>query len=394
MSKSKEPKEPRETGIVREAQEYVEQTAAAEKETGFVMIESPEQQREREAAERQEGEERLAELAREPDEDTARQQALTHRGVDVTLLGDFSVKDIRDGFIHIDDADVPMVRDQVRKLRKSAKFIKPLLGGTPIAAQYDIHVNNFSTHTAVLKLADGRRLFAVFAHKGSVVHRALDGIMKHVAGLRMGKVSRDKWKDAFLEHARIPQVTSDDPNTVLMPYIENVNAYDVIANNKEISNFGAIDWANNITPEGKNDALRATAREVKAIHAQGIAWGECILQNLILTKDKRAVMCDPEVRYDEGVPLTEAQARDLRDLLLSSCAALRKSEGVTDFTETVKIMLDEYENDEVIDALKKISHGKFSIGLMLTFWNEKMRTGVNGKEEYQEILKAIRNYER
>lgn len=105
-------------------------------------------------------------------------------------------------------------------------------------------------------------------------------------------------------------------------------------------------------------------------------------------------MCDPEVRYDEDVPLPEAQARDLRDLILSCCAALRKSEGRSDYAETVKLILDSYSKEEVIEVLRTISDGKFSLGLTLTFWNEKLRTGVESKKEYIAILEAIRSYKR
>lgn len=210
----------------------------------------------------------------------------------------------------------------------------------------------------------------------------------------MGKVPRDQWKTAFEEHGRVPRLESNDPHTILMPYIPNINAYDAIANNHAIKDFGEIDWATDLTAEKKEELLQSIMREVGDIHGQGVAWGEMILQNLILTKDKRAIMCDPEIRYDKDVPLNEAQARDLRDLILSVCAAMRKSEGKTDFASTVKVLLDEYHDDEVVDILKKISDGQFSLGLQLTFWNEKLRTGVESKEEYQAILSAVREYER
>lgn len=194
-------------------------------------------------------------------------------GLDATLLGDFSEDDVENGRIKLPEGEVDAVKERIRSLKKSAKFVKPLLGGTPIAAQYDTHVNNFSTHTSIVEMSDGRRLFAVFAHQGSIVHRFLDGIMKHASGLRMGKVSRRHWKDAFLEHARIPQIDSSDPNTVLMPYIENVNAYDIIANNKDIKDFGNVHWASTVTNEGKNDLLRSVVSEINDIHDSGIAWG-------------------------------------------------------------------------------------------------------------------------
>jgi hypothetical protein len=105
-------------------------------------------------------------------------------------------------------------------------------------------------------------------------------------------------------------------------------------------------------------------------------------------------MCDPETRYDDEVSLNEAKARDLKDLILSISAALRKSENETDYASTVRLVLDEYPNNVVIEILKKISTSAFSPGLSVTFWNEKLRTGVSGKEEYLKILSAIREYSR
>jgi len=316
------------------------------------------------------------------------------RKVDTSILGDFSPGDVRHGRIVLNEETRTAVEEQVRKLKKSAGYFKPLANGTPIDAAYDIRVNNFSTHTKIIVLPDGRRMFAVFAHEGSRIHRAIDGFVKHATGLRMGKVARDDWKPAFEEHARIPLAKTDDPYTVLMPYVPNVNAYDAIANNKKIKDFGEITWAKDITPEMKLELLKNIMAEVQDIHESGIAWGECILQNLILTESQRAIMCDPEVRYDEDVPLKEAQARDLKDLLLSSCTALRKSEGAVDIKGTVHAMLDGYKDDKVLKELRKICKIEFSLGLAVTFWNEKLRTGVESREEYNAILTAAREYKR
>ncbi|MEK7105110.1 MAG: hypothetical protein AAB865_00260 [Patescibacteria group bacterium] len=332
--------------------------------------------------------------AREMVAEALRTPSASEAKIDATLLGDFSLEDVDGKEVRLKESDYSVVAKQLQKLKQAGGSFQQLLGGRPIAARYDIHVNNFSTRTNIIELPDGRRVFAVFAHKASALHRSLDSVMKHGAGLRMGKVSRDEWKTAFEEHGRIPRIKNEDPHTILMPYIPNVNAYDALANNHEITNFGEIPWANELTAEKKNELLRAIMGEIADIHRQGIAWGEAILPNLILTKDKRAIMCDPEVRYDEDVPLSEAQGRDLRDLILSTCAALRKSEQTKDFASVVKLLLDAYPDETVIDALKKSSGESFSLGLQLTFWNEKLRTGVESKKEYQAILQAVRDYQR
>ncbi len=299
-----------------------------------------------------------------------------------------------DGQIILSASDQAAVQEQITKLQHGARNFAPLLNGTRIAAEYDIKVNNFSTHTKIIELPDGRKAFAVFAHPGSSLHRSLDGVMKHAAGLRMGKVSRDNWKRAFQEHARIPQIECQDPYTVLMPFIPNVNAYDVLANNKDIKDFGAMTWAGKVDASQKEVLLKSVVTEISAIHSEGIAWGECILPNLIFDDEQRAIMCDPEVRYDASVPLPEAQARDLMDIVLSSCAALRKSEGKADYASTVKLMLDTYADQNIIAVLQGLSDAPFTFSQGLSFWNEKLRTGVKDRAEYDAIRQAISSYSR
>lgn len=313
--------------------------------------------------------------------------------VDRPRMGDFQDSDqSENGRIVLSAAEHADVQSKIAKLQKGAANYGHLFTGELITAEYDIRVNNFSTKTTIIELPDGRKAFAVFAHPGSSIHRSLDGVMKHAAGLRMGKVSRDNWKQAFEEHARIPLIECQDPYTVLMPYIPNVNAHDVLANNKEIKNFGAMTWAGEVDAKQKEALLQSVVREISDIHQGGIAWGECILKNMIFDQDQQAIMCDPEIRYDEDVPLAEAQARDLQDIVLSSCAAMRQSEGQVDYTATVKLMLDSYADKNIISVLQGLCDAPFSLAQRLSFWNEKLRTGVKDREEYDAIRLAVGSY--
>jgi hypothetical protein len=323
-----------------------------------------------------------------------KEPAESGRKVDTSILGDFSPQDIKSGRIVLDEESKRAAEEQVQELQKTAFSLGRLAGGTKIAAAYDIKVNNFSTQTSIVTLPDGRRMFAVFADPASRIHRKIDGAVKHATGLRMGKVSRDEWKGAFEEHARIPLSTIDDQHTVLMPYVPNVNAYDAITNKDENRDFGEIEWAKEVTPEDRRELLQNMMSEIQDIHKEGIAWGECILKNLILTKEKRAIMCDPEVRYDAGVPLKEAQARDLKDFLISACTALREGEGSVDIKTAVGTLLDEYQDEKVLKELRKLCKTGFSPGLAAMFWNEKLRLGVESREEYDAILTAAKEYKR
>lgn len=308
-------------------------------------------------------------------------------------FGDFSPDDVgADERIRLTKENARYADTALATFRASAR--SSLATGIRIAAEYDIRVNNFSTNTKIIALPDGKKAFAVFAHPGSTIHRFFDGINKHAAGLRMAKVSRGAWKRAFEEHARIPLIACSDPHTVLMPYIPNVNAHDVIANNYDIPDFGKMTWANTVDVNAKHVLLANVMQEIDDIHRGGIAWGECILPNLIFTEQQRAIMCDPEIRFDDDVPLPDAQARDLLDIVLSSCAAMRKSEGTRTYNETVKLLLDNYSNDNVIAILQGQCDVPFTITQHLSFWNEKLRTGIESKKEYDAVVTAIRTYRR
>ena len=263
--------------------------------------------------------------------------------------------------------------------------------GEPIAAEYDIRTRNFSTQTRISELSDGRKVFIVYDHKGSTVHRTLDNLMKWASGLRMRKVWRKQWKSRFETKSTIPTITNSDPDTILMPFLPNVNGYDLFAQNKTVRDFGECDWAKDASLEEKMKLAEKLVNEVARIHESGIAWGELILPNVIFTKEQRPVICDPEVKFYDSVSLDEAKAQDLKDLCISISGALAQAHGQEDPSLIVNAILERYPDKSVLRALQKLASKKRTFLQNLTFGYEQVRTGTPSKAHYDSVLKAIRD---
>jgi tRNA A-37 threonylcarbamoyl transferase component Bud32 len=129
--------------------------------------------------------------------------------------------------------------------------------------------------------------------------------------------------------------------------------------------------------------------ELAGIHAKGTAWGEAILANMIIAKDGRPIVVDPEVRYDEGVPLPEQKARDILDFIHSLVSALRKSEKEFDIEAVVRHVIDRYPDKTVIDEFPRIAKDKSKwYRKLLRPIHELPRLGQNRKD-YNAVLKVL-----
>ncbi len=311
--------------------------------------------------------------------------------------GEF-VDDVRDtqDQISLDPENVAIVEKGIVSLKTKSPMLPRLASGVPIAADYNIRVGNYSTQTDIIELSDGRRVFAIHAYTASVIHRALDGLMKWASGLKMHKVSRSKWKDTYEAKSNVPVIASKDPHVVLLPYLKNVNAYDLFANNHDMSveDFGDMAWAHEVGIDQKLDLADSIVDELRRVHEQGKVWGEVILPNVIFTaEEKQPVICDPEVVYNKDVETDEAKARDLKDLIHSVCGALARSEKMEDLEGVVKRLMDRYQDQSVIDRLQELSRKKRTVLQKLTFGYEKVRSGATDQAEYIRVIKAISQYQ-
>ena len=307
----------------------------------------------------------------------------------VDTFGEFEHEADEKGRIVLGPEQAKAVGQRAASFRREAKYMTNTVTGEPIAVEYKGRTNNFSTQTRITELPDGRKVFMIYDHKGSSFHRFLDGTMKRMSGLRMQKVPREDWKSQFESKSNIPIIPNEDPDTVLLPFLPNVNGNDLFAHNGDIKDFGECAWANDAGVDEKLELALSLVDETQRIHDQGKAWGELIMPNVIFTKDKKPVICDPEIRYDEDMPVEEAKARDLRDLVLSVCATLAKAHQ-TDPEQVVGPLLDRYKDGRVIDELKTLLKEKRSLLMKLTMGYELVRTGHPNAKAYDRVIETMR----
>jgi tRNA A-37 threonylcarbamoyl transferase component Bud32 len=283
------------------------------------------------------------------------------------------------------------LRNNIETIRNRNRFALPAVAaGNKTATEYDSKVRNFSTVTNIVTLSDGEKLFVVYNYSTSRVHRALDGFMKKVTGCRMKKADFKEWKGRFEQKSRIPTIECEDENMVVLPFLPNVNAYDLFANRDAIKDFGECDFAETIDANGLLDVLEKVVVEIQDSHANNITWGELILPNIIVDKDQSVHICDPETSYDSDVPMTEQKARDLLDLIISSAAALEKED--VEYSVVAARILNNYQDKTVIKELQKLAQKKPGILERVFFGYTKARLGLKNSAQWKSIKEAIANY--
>lgn len=316
--------------------------------------------------------------------------------IDKELLGDFTDESVANFTIQLTPEIAQEANTKAREHGKKNRFNAPSLRtGNRTAAEYDIRTDNFSTRTAILKLADDRRVFAVYNYPSSNIHRGLDALSKRLSGEKMTKASSRNWKERFLARSNLPTIPSPDPRLVLMPYIDNINGYDALANNKDIKNFGVCSWGNELNLDKKIKLGEAVIQKLKETHGSGKTWGETILPNIIFTKEEHPIIVDPETSYDKNVPIEEQKARDLHDILRSIAGALHKSEGISDYSDLIPKLLTQYPDETVIASLKKVIGEKPSLiqKLATPYTNiyQTVRLGIDNTER-KKVDQAILAY--
>ncbi|MDO8617597.1 MAG: hypothetical protein Q7N87_01750 [Candidatus Uhrbacteria bacterium] len=323
------------------------------------------------------------------------QEPQEHSPQDSSLSGDFADSPRDDkGRIILNAQAKAQLEKKMESHKKMFRFSAPsLFSGAKTATEYDSKVANFSTRTDIVELENGQKVFAVYNYSTSWVHRALDTFMKKMCGDRMAKASSRDWKGVFEARSNVPIIAYDgDPRVVLMPYLPNMNAYDLFANSSEIKNFGPCPWAQSMTTEGKLAFGEAIVDEVKKVHASGKTWGETILPNMIITADRQPVIVDPETQYDADVSLAEQRARDVKDLIFSMCGALHKSEGITDYQPVVARLLARYSDSDIVTEVKRVVSQKPTwLQKIFRAGYETARLGISPQEQ-QKVIEAIRAY--
>lgn len=260
--------------------------------------------------------------------------------------------------------------------------------GYEVAASYDSQVKGWTTRSKIIEI-DGQKMFVLCSYPASRTRRLFDRFMETVSGDPMRKPTPEAWKDTVESRSNIPTIAGTPENMVVMPYVESINAYDIFAHQKDIKDFGPFDWAKEMTVEDKIAMCGEFAKTLKATHDTGRTWGEAILPNLILTKDKKPILIDAETTY-EGIPENEQKASDIRNLISSISGALARSAGIKDFTPIVRKVLHEYRDPEVRNELKRIC-SKPQPWRQRMIFNAftKFRLGATDLDEFERVKKAI-----
>jgi tRNA A-37 threonylcarbamoyl transferase component Bud32 len=292
--------------------------------------------------------------------------------------------------IALSNAEQVKLQEKIEQIKK--RIVLPALAkGNKTATNYDSRVTNYSTLTNIVTLADGRKLFVVYNYPYSQVHRSLDGFMKRLTGCRMEKANSREWKNRFESKSRLPVIPCEDENIVVMPFVSNINLYDLFVYKDDIKDFGECQFAETADVEGLLGIVDKIVVEVTDTHEKNITWGELILPNIIIDKEEKVHICDPETAYDKEVPIHEQKARDLSDLIVSVAAALDKY-GI-EHGQAVKRVLDSYNDKEVIAELKVLASKKPKFLEKVFFGYTKVRLGLKDKEQLQKIKEAIANYQ-
>ena len=296
-------------------------------------------------------------------------------------------------------SDIVLTPEQTQELQRRIAHIQredvwklpSLFRGNKTATEYDSQVSNFSTQTHLVKLADGTKLFAVHNYRSSFMHRALDNFMKRMTDCRMTKAGYFSWKRRFEKKSQIPTIPNDTNDVVVLPFIPNINAYDLVNRADKISDVGECAFARGIDEAMTLDIFEDIIKEVERIHKDDVTWGEVNLQNVIVDKDKKIHICDPETAYDETVPMVEQKARDLFNLVISSTATIGQTYN-TDYSMTIKRMLDSYKDKEVIVELQRICAKKMSWREHIFFGYTQVRLAQRDKKQHKDIRQAIVDY--
>lgn len=226
--------------------------------------------------------------------------------------------------------------------RKNLLRLPCIITGNEVASRNpDSKIRNWSTITECFSLSTGRWVYLIYAYPFSIVHRLFDGFAKWATGKYCIKiVSPKRWKEAFIRNSFIPIIPVDVSNVVAMPYIENENLFDVLA-----GRVGNYDFSE------KKAMIMQAVEIIKKMHAEGIVWGELIVQNMIRSENGKIILCDTETVYYQG-SLIEQKASDLLDFICSACGSIANfyPEEVDHLIQTI---LNQIRDNSVKQSLKE-----------------------------------------
>lgn len=307
-------------------------------------------------------------------------------------LGDFVGEPLVDGKLILQKFHKQFLDKELLQLVEEVKNSPVAVDkGYKVAAEYDSQVQGWTTQSKIFTLPNGKKLFVLINFTASKWRRWSDRFMEAISGDEMRKPKNADWKKTVESRSNVPTVAGLPDNIVAMPYIESINAYDVFAHQKDIKNFGNFGWAKDLKVNDKIDLLAPITSELKKVHASGKTWGDSILPNFILTKNREPLLVDAETTY-ENIDVTRQCATDLRNLITSACGALRRGDGIDKFDAVVDKVLSSYNDSNMSTALKNLCQEGLSWRKEL-FFNlfGRFRVGSNNLDEFYEVSDVIVN---
>jgi len=297
---------------------------------------------------------------------------------------------------------------KTEKIKRDCRFALPaLFKGNRTATNYDSKAVNYSTVTNNIVLSSGKELFAIYNYKSSGVHRFLDTLSKKVVGLPMMKANFKEWPEAFRKKSLLPvlDLTDNngniDRNMIILERIPNINMYDLISNfdmlKEPNSKVDGCSFVKNMKREDLIEVVGGVAREVANIHNSNKTWGELVPSNIIIDKNQKIHICDPETVYNGNISINEQKAYDLLECITSFSSVMNEFHQIP-YVETINTILNTYmlstqDNEGVIFELKKIAEKKFTFVNKLGFAYLKVHLSLQGKSQLMEIRKKIIDFE-
>lgn len=309
----------------------------------------------------------------------------------------------------LDQSEKKELKFKLKKIKKDSRFVLPaLFKGNKTATNYNSDATNYSTVTNNVVLESGRELFAIYNYRSSWVHRILDTFCKKISGLPMRKANYRDWPETFRENSLLPVLDlvdnngKVDGNMVVLERIPNVNVFDLIANFDDLKNpESEVDGCDFIKDMKKEDLMGIVGRfsqEVAKIHNEGKTWGDLVPSNIIIDKNQKIHICDPETIYSKKLSIEKQKAFDLLECTTSFSSVMNKNHQIP-YSETINTILNNYvtlvkDNEKVIAELKKIAEKKLTILNRLGFVYLKAHLSVQSRLELMEIRKIISEFEK
>jgi tRNA A-37 threonylcarbamoyl transferase component Bud32 len=298
---------------------------------------------------------------------------------------------------------------KVGEIKRDNKFaLPPIFKGNPTATKYShAGATNYSTITKNVTLESGKELFVIYNYRSSGVHRFIDTTYKKIVGTPMRKANYKEWPETFRKNSLLPVLDlvdnngKVDRNIIVLERIPNINMYDFITNLDVLKNPDSkVDGCDFVKDMGKEDLMKmvgGVAGEIAKIHNKDKTWGDLVPSNIIIDKNQKIHICDPEMVYNEKLSINEQKAHDLLECVTSFSALIKNIHQIP-YIETINTILGNYmastqNSESVIVELKKIAGKKFTLINKLAFGYLMAHYSVHSLSELTEIRKNITDFD-